>query len=78
MKYAVDKYNRDHQIVLPAITPHICRHTYCSEMAKTGMNPKTLQYLMGHSEISVTLNVYTPLGFDDAKEEWERLFAVNQ
>lgn len=78
MQHAVDKYNREHKIPLPAITPHICRHTYCSEMAKTGMNPKTLQYLMGHSEISVTLNVYTHLGFDDAKEELERLFAVNQ
>lgn len=47
-------------------------------MAKSGMNPKTLQYLMGHSEISVTLNVYTHLGFEDAREELERLFAVNQ
>lgn len=78
MEHAVDKYNREHKIVIPRITPHICRHTYCSEMAKTGMNPKTLQYLMGHSEISVTLNVYTHLGFDDAKEELDRLFATNQ
>jgi len=30
-----------------AITPHVCRHTYCSNQAKAGMNPKTLQYLMG-------------------------------
>lgn len=26
---------------------------------QAGMNPKTLQYLMGHSDISVTLNTYT-------------------
>lgn len=78
MEHAVNKYNREHKIMIPRITPRICRHTYCSEMAKTGMNPKTLQYLMGHSEISVTLNVYTHLGFDDAKEELERLFAANQ
>ena len=25
------------------------------------MNPKTLQYLMGHSDISVTMNTYTHL-----------------
>lgn len=43
---------------MPNITPHVCRHTYCSNMAKSGMNPKTLQYLMGHSDISVTMNVY--------------------
>ena len=37
-------------------------------MAKAGMNPKALQYLMGHSDIGVTLNVYTHLGFDDEEE----------
>jgi len=42
-------------------------------MAKSGMNPKTLQYLMGHSEIGVTLNVYTHVDFDDAKAEVERI-----
>ena len=33
------------------------------------MNPKTLQYLMGHSDIGVTLNTYKHLGAEDAKEE---------
>lgn len=37
------------------------------------MNPKVLQYLMGHSDISVTLNTYTHLKLDDAKEEMEKL-----
>ena len=37
------------------------------------MNPKTLQYLMGHSDISVTLNTYTHLGLDDAEDEIQRL-----
>lgn len=37
------------------------------------MNPKTLQYLMGHSDISVTMNVYTHIGFDDAEEELKRM-----
>lgn len=35
--------------------------------------PKTLQYLMGHSDIGVTLNTYTHLGAKDAREELERL-----
>ena len=51
----------------------VCRHTYCSNMAKAGMNPKALQYLMGHSDIGVTLNVYTHLGLIDAKEEMNRI-----
>ena len=59
-------------------TPHVCRHTYCSNMARSGMNPKNLQYLMGHSDISVTMNTYTHLGLDDAKEEMIRMEELNQ
>ncbi len=58
---------------LPKITPHVCRHTYCSNMAKSGMNPKALQYLMGHSEIGVTLNTYTHVNYEDAREEVKRI-----
>lgn len=42
-------------------------------MAKSGMNPKTLQYLMGHSDIGVTLNTYTHLGFEDTREGLRRV-----
>ena len=37
------------------------------------MKPQTLQYLMGHSDISVMMNNYTYLGFDDAKDEVEKV-----
>ena len=43
---------------MPKVTPHVCRHTYCSEKAKKGMNPNTLKYLMGHTDIGVTLNIF--------------------
>lgn len=72
-QHVVEKYNGIYKIQMPKITPHVCRHTFCSNMAKSGMNPKTLQYIMGHSDIGVTLNTYTHLTFDDAKEEMERL-----
>ena len=71
--YAIGRYNRTYRLQLPKITPHICRHTYCSNMARAGMNPKTLQYLMGHSDIGVTMNTYTHLGATDARAELERL-----
>ena len=72
-QHAVEKYNKIYCTKMPKITPHICRHTYCSNMAKSGMNPKVLQYLMGHSDISVTLNTYTHLRFEDAKAELEKM-----
>ena len=40
------------------------------------MNPKTLQYLMGHSDIGVTMNVYTHLGLEDAAAEMARMEQV--
>ena len=61
---------------MPNITPYVCRHTYCSNQAKAGMNPKTLQYLMGHSDIGVTMNVYTHLGLEDAAAEMARMEEV--
>lgn len=73
----VTKYNSIYKIQMPKVSPHVCRHTYCSNMAKSGMNPKTLQYLMGHSDISVTLNTYTHIGFEDAKAEVEKLSLKN-
>ena len=72
-EHIITKYNSIYKEELPKVTPHVCRHTYCSNMAKSGMNPKTLQYLMGHADISVTLNTYTHLGLEDAKEELARV-----
>jgi len=76
-RHAVNRYNEIYRVQMPKITPHICRHTYCSNMAKAGMNPKTLQYLMGHSDIGVTMNTYTHLGLEDAKEEMIRMEELN-
>lgn len=73
MEHIVQKYNKIYRIQMPKVTPHVCRHTFCSNMAKSGMNPKTLQYIMGHADISVTLNTYTHVKFDDAKDELLRV-----
>lgn len=71
-----EKYNKIYRIQMPKVTPHVCRHTFCSNMAKSGMNPKTLQYIMGHSDISVTLNTYTHLNYDDAEEEMQKVVGI--
>ena len=40
-RHAVKRYNDIYKVQMPNITPHVCRHTYCSNQAKAGMNPKT-------------------------------------
>ncbi|MBE6106763.1 site-specific integrase [Anaerovibrio lipolyticus] len=72
-QHICQKYNSIYKVQMPKVTPHVCRHTYCSNMAHSGMNPKTLQYLMGHSDISVTLNTYAHTSFDQAEEELKKL-----
>ncbi len=72
-EHIVEKYNKIYRVQMPKVTPHVCRHTYCSNCARAGMNPKTLQYLMGHSDIGVTLNIYTHLRYEDAKKELSRI-----
>ncbi len=73
MQHIRQKYNSIYKVQMPTVTPHVCRRTFCSNMAKSGMNPKTLQYIMGHSDISVTLNTYTHVGFEDAESELQRV-----
>lgn len=72
-QYALNKYNRTYKEELPVITPHVCRHTYCTNMAKSGVSPKTLQYLMGHSDIATTLGIYTHLKYEDAEKEIQEM-----
>lgn len=73
MQHILEKYNSIYKEQMPKITPHVCRHTFCSNMAKSGMNSKTLQYIMGNSDISVTLNTYTHVKFEDAERELWRV-----
>ena len=71
----VDKYNSKHEEPLPKITPHVMRHTFCTRLANAGMNPKALQYVMGHSNITITLNRYTHASLETVKSELQRFVA---
>lgn len=71
------KYNKSHEEALPKVmTPHTLRHTFCTNLANAGMNPKALQYIMGHSNITMTLNYYAHATFASAKAEMERLIVA--
>ena len=75
-KCLAKKYNKCHKEPLPDVmTPHTMRHTFCTRMANAGMNPKALQYIMGHANIVMTLNYYAHATFHSAQEEMERLQA---
>lgn len=59
--HIVDTYNQEKQEqaeVFPKISAHTMRHTACTRMAEKGMDIKVLQYIMGHANITVTIQVY--------------------
>lgn len=69
-EFARAKKERRKAELLPRISAHCLRHTACTNMARKGMNVKVLQYIMGHSNSSVTMDVYNHLNNEvDIKEE---------
>ena len=40
------------------VTPHILRHTYITNLIHAGVDPKTVQYLAGHENSKVTMDIY--------------------
>ena len=69
-KRIYNSYNEVNAIQLLLATPHTCRHTFCTDMALRGMNPKTLQHIMGHADIVVTLRIYAYLQTKDIFSEY--------
>ncbi|MFR2435502.1 MAG: tyrosine-type recombinase/integrase [Hungatella sp.] len=75
LKGIVKKYNKSHEDKLPHITPHTLRHTFCTRLAQKNMNPKNLQYIMGHSNIMLTLNLYAHSSEIGANKEMRSMIA---
>lgn len=81
LKNIVSAYNRQEEIkaenehrepeTLPHISAHILRHTACTRLAESGLEPKVLQYIMGHANLAVTMDIYTHLDFTQIQEKVE-------
>ncbi|MCL2051992.1 MAG: tyrosine-type recombinase/integrase, partial [Lachnospiraceae bacterium] len=55
----INAYNRQEDTApLPPISGHTLRHTACTRMAESGIDPKVLQIIMGHGDIGTTMNIY--------------------
>lgn len=79
MRWAMKKYQKLHpDYPLPHITPHVFRHTFCTSYANDGMDIKDLQYLMGHSDASVTLNVYAHASYAHAAQQMAKISRFRQ
>lgn len=55
-------------VLLPRFSCHILRHTFATRLCEAGVNIKVIQDILGHADISTTMNIYT----DATKELKER------
>ncbi len=67
-------YNKAHpEEAIPHLSAHILRHTGCTLLASAGMDIKALQNVMGHSDASITMNVYNHSSFERTEKEVQRI-----
>ncbi|WP_144356757.1 tyrosine-type recombinase/integrase, partial [Streptococcus pasteurianus] len=67
------RYRKGFYSLFKTLQQNRLRHTFCTNYANAGMNPKALQYIMGHANIAMTLNYYAHATFDSAMAEMKRL-----
>lgn len=55
---------------------HIFRHTYATTMNNAGVDPKTLQSIMGHADIATTMNIYTHTNNGNIQDAGKKFVAI--
>ena len=67
---------RDDAGLPPDVTFHTLRHTFASHLLAGGVNPKTVQEMLGHADVSTTLGLYghvLPGEKSSAADVWARI-----
>lgn len=66
----INGYNKTHKDQLPKSSPHKFRHTFCTKLVRSGLDLKSIQYIMGHKDISTTMNIYTHIMNEEAAQNF--------
>lgn len=83
IKNIVDSYNKEEIALatiedrdpelLPHFSNHILRHTFCVRLCERDINIKTIQTVMGHSSIKITMDIYAEVSNEKIHQDMERL-----
>lgn len=60
------------EIGRPEVTMYSCRHTYITNAARSGVDQRALQQMVGHVD-NETTKIYTHLNIDDLREESQKI-----
>lgn len=83
LDWIVNAINKDRQkqaekgkkdfVPMEHIYPHVLRHTFATRCFEAGIEAKTVQKYLGHSSVAITLDIYTHVTDDKAKEDMNKL-----
>ncbi len=59
------------KIGIKRFSMHVLRHTFATRCIEAGMMPKTLQKMLGHSNIGITMNLYVHITEEEKHKEIE-------
>lgn len=83
IKRIVDAHNAEEEVeakkekrepvMIPRFSCHIFRHTFASRFCENETNVKVIQQVMGHADVSTTMNIYAEVNNNVMKESLEKL-----
>lgn len=76
MRQMQRKYRKKYGNTLPTVTPHVLRHTFCTNLQQAGLDPKSLQYVMGHSDPEITMSLYTHSDYDFVEKSFHKVLGM--
>ena len=70
IRYLLNKINRENSnFNFTNFTPHCLRHTFATKAIARGMKPKTLQKILGHNSLQMTMDLYCHVEEHTLREE---------
>ena len=70
---AAGKTKKDSVVLLPRFSCHSLRHTCATRLCEAGVNMKVVQDVLGHADITTTMNIYTDATKSFKQQEMNRL-----
>lgn len=64
------------QAGIEKISMHTLRHTFATRCIESGMKPKTLQKILGHANITMTMDLYVHVTEDEKEKEMQKFEQV--
>lgn len=67
------KKEKREPMIIPRVSNHIFRHTFASRFCENETNVKVIQEVMGHSDVSTTMNIYVEVNENVTRASLENL-----